>query len=532
MPSSRSFFLKNRSQASLLTTEASTGRRSYQASPVDSPIHSPRFPSSSATSPEGRDEEEDYSFGQPSIYRPDEGRILPASNVPARSQSQRSPPAHSAYHQPTINLVGPAAATAGPPAIDENPDTYYTQPLPQAALKEDSKRRRFFNKLGSTSSQRELQSNPPPANRLGRSISVRKKDLDFSSDIVSQGLTQQKRLSKAAPLSSTPSVSDQGPEQQYQAEVLARHPHSNSIGPPPPEKDPLRSPKYQVPLQPEQAYNKVPLQGVNTNLPQRNHYERQSSATSAWESTARSLQYPRAPSDNFQHGSPYQASPSSATSNQTPQSYQASPSSATSASSHPLQPRVAQEVIQQYRQEFQRERPASQQSTYEPPSPIHPAHRGFELQHERQGSNRSSLNAYTPSAMGPPPPPQQQSRGRHSDEIDTRTQPGAPVRENSGYQAYQQPTQGAGQVNNGQVPYVSQLGVNQQGQPYRGTPQPSPLPAQTLNETGRNTPPPSRSRDDLASLDVQQLLARHDELRKLELIPCTAIYIRRESDSE
>lgn len=34
------------------------------------------------------------------------------------------------------------------------------------------------------------------------------------------------------------------------------------------------------------------------------------------------------------------------------------------------------------------------------------------------------------------------------------------------------------------------------------------------SEQGRNTPPPSRSRDDLSGLDVQQLLARHDELSK------------------
>ena len=505
MPSTRSFFHKNRSQGSLLSTQESTGRRSHQASPIESPVHSPRFPSSSTASPEAKDEGEDYSFGQPSVYRPDEGRYYyQPSNLPARSQSQRSPPVNNS---PTIHLVGPPAGNAGPPVTDENPDAYYTQPLPEAVPKEDSKRRRFF-KLGSSSAK---ETNPPPANRLGRSISVRKREPELVvSEPGAQRPNTQRRPSKTTSTALPSTHTGQETGQHHPIEPSPRQSPANPTGPPPPEKDPLRSPRTYLPPQPEQSYNKLPLQGVNTNIPQRPPYERQGSATSsAWENTARSLQHPRAPSENFQQNSPYQASPSSIVSNLTPQSYQPSPSSATSTSSHPLQPRGAQEAILQYRHEFQRERPASQQSLYEPPSPIHPAHR------ERPSSNRSSLNAYTTSVMGPPPPPpQQQARGRHSDEMEQRIPQGPPPRENS-YQAYQQQQgQGQPQMNNGQGQYGTQLGINQQNQPYRGTPQPSPLPTQALNESGRNTPPPSRSRDDLAGLDVAQLMARHDELRK------------------
>ena len=429
MPTARSLFHKNRSQGSLLTTQESAGRQSYQASPIDSPLHSPRL-QSSAVSPDRRNEE-DYSLGQPSIYRPDEGRYYyQTPGIPARSQSQRSPPPDSSYDQPTTNFVGPPAGT---PAIDENPDAYYTQPLPQAAPKEDSKRRRFF-KLGTSSSAKEP--NPPPTTKLGRSISVRKRDLELSGDVGVHASNQYRRQSKATSVASPQARIDQGTEEDPQSEALARRPQESTIGPPLPEKDPLRYLQNPLPAQPEQSYNKPPLQGVNTNLPQRLPYERQGSAASSlWESPGRSLQHPRGPSENLQQNSTYQASPSSANSNQTPQSYQASPSSATSTSSHPLQPRGAHEVIQQYRHEFQRERPASQQSCHEPPSPIHPAHRGFDSHHERQGSNRSSLNAYTPNAMGPPPPPppQQQSRGRHSDEMEQRTQQAPLPREGSGY---------------------------------------------------------------------------------------------------
>ena len=89
------------------------------------------------------------------------------------------------------------------------------------------------------------------------------------------------------------------------------------------------------------------------------------------------------------------------------------------------------------------------------------------------------------------------------------------TREQGGYQPYHQTGQGQGTRDGGAPPY-GQLNVGSQGQGFRGTTQPSPLPPQTnaSEQQGRSTPPPSRSRDDLSGLDVAQLLSRHDELRK------------------
>ena len=199
---------------------------------------------------------------------------------------------------------------------------------------------------------------------------------------------------------------------------------------------------------------------------------------------------------------------------QTPASYHSSPASATSTSSHPLQVKGHQEVLQQYRPELHRERPPSQQSSYEEPSPVQAGHRGYEPHSDRPDSNHSSLNAYTPGSMAPPPPPQQPSQGRLSNETVPPNQPGTIAREGSGYQPYNQGVQGQNQQANAPPQYDSRLNVNQQNQQYRGTPQPSPLPPQATSEQGRSTPPPSRSRDDLSNLDVTTLLARHDELRE------------------
>ena len=521
MPSTRSLFHKNRSQGSLLNTQESNDRRSYQASPIDTPIHSPRFPSSSAVSPEAREDDEEYTFGQPSVYRPDEARYYYGVNPPTRSQSQRSPTAQDNSHQqPTINLVGPAAGSASQ-AVDENPDSYYRQVPPAAPPKEDSKRRRFF-KLGSSSASKEQSPqsyNPPPANRLGRSISVKRKDPQLTGETISPRQSQQKWPSQSGPAKSAPQSAEVEEEDEDEDEddgdLTPGRPLPNEVGPPIPEKDPLRSNLPPNSSQQEHLYGKLPAQGLVTSLPQRHPYERQGSATSSqWENTARSVQqHQRAPQDAFQSNTPYQPSPASTISNQISSSYHSSPASATSTSSHPLQARAPQEALQQYRQDLQRERPPSQQSSYDPPSPLNTGIRSHDSHHERQGSNRSSLNAYTSSPMGPPPPPQQQGQGRRSDELAQPNPPGVIMREGSGYQPYTQTASGQNQQAN-PPQYDARLSVNQQNQQFRGTPQPSPLPSQTTNEQGRSTPPPSRSRDDLASLDVNQILARHDELRK------------------
>lgn len=441
MPSTRSFFHKNRSQGSLLSTQESNDKRSHQASPVESPIHSPRFPSSSAVSPDTKEDDEDYDFGQPLLYRPDEGRYYHSANIPTRAQSHRSPPAQSAYHQPTINLVSPAAGSATQ-SLDDNPDSYYRQVLPAAPQKEDSKRRRFF-KLGSSSASKEQSPqsyNSPPTNRLGRSVSVKRKDPQTTGELVDQRQSQQRWPSVSGSVTSAPPSSEVDVEEDE--DDTARRPglgRTHEIGPPIPEKDPLRSPTHLINSPQDQQYGKLLTQGVVTNIPQRHPYERQGSLTSSsWESTARSIQqHQRVPQEVISHNSAYQQSPSSAVSNQLPSSYHSSPASATSPSSHPLQARAPQEALQQHRQDLQRERPPSQQSLYDPPSPLNAG-----VRHERQGSNRSSLNAYTSTSMGPPAQPQQQVQGRRSDEMAQQNPQGAMTKENSNYQPYTQNSPG------------------------------------------------------------------------------------------
>lgn len=521
MPSTKSFFHKNRSQASLLSTHDANDKRSLrsiQASPIDSPLHSPRFPSSSAVSSEGKDDEDGYTSGQPSVYRPDEGRSYYANNRLTRSQSQRSTPGIPPTYQPTINLVGSAADSADH-TIEGNPDSYYLQALPAAPSKEDSKRRRFF-KLGSSSTTKEQTYTPPPPARLGRSISVKRQDPQVAADIEyyrrQSEQIQQRWPSQPGPGSLAPQPIDVGEADEDEIIPIHGRESSHEVRPPIPAKDPFRSPHLPPTSPQEPLYEKPPLQGVVTNIPQRHQYERQASATSSvWENTARSFQeQQRAPSETIQRNTAYQSSASGAPI-QTPSSYHSSPASATSTSSHPLPARGPQDLRQQYQQEHYKDRPSSQQSSYEPPSPLQPVSRVYDAHHERQGSNRSSLNAYsTTNSMGPPPPPQQQAQGRSSNEIAQQSQGSGFVSPGQTYQPYSQGVQGQNQASNASNQYDARLNVNQQNQQFRATPQPSPLPPQATSEQGRSTPPPSRSRDDLSNLDVAQLVTRHDELRK------------------
>lgn len=518
MPSTKSFFHKNRSQASLVSTHDANDKRSLrsvQASPIDSPLHSPRFPSSSALSSEGKEDEDGYTAGQPSGYRPDDGRSYYPNNLLTRSQSQRSPPGHPPTYQPTISLVGSAAGSADH-TIEGNPDSYYLQALPGAPPKEDSKRRRFF-KLGSSSTTKEQTYTPPPPARLGRSISVKRQDPQVAADIEyyrrqsQQIQTRWPSQSGFGGLGSQPNNLGEADED----EIISRHGQesSNEVRPPIPEKDPLRSPQFRPTSPQEPLYAKPSLQGVVTNIPQRHPYERQVSATSSvWESTTRSFQeQQRAHSER---NTAYHSSVSGAP-NQTPSSYHSSPASATSTTSHPLPARGPQDLRQQYQQEHYRDRPSSQQSSYEPPSPLQPVSRAYDAHHERQGSNRSSLNAYsTANSMAPPPPPQQQAQGRSSNELAPQGPGSGFVSQGQTYQPYSQGAQGQSQASNASNQYDARLNMNQQNQQFRPTPQPSPLPPQATSEQGRSTPPPSRSRDDLSNLDVGQLVTRHDELRK------------------
>ncbi len=488
-----SIFHRNRSQASLNTQDAND-RRSYQASsPVDSPLHSPGLPRPSVASTLGPDGDEDR-FYQP--YRPEEAR---GPGGVQRSQSQR-------VHQPTIHLVpSPTQGSAEPPAFDDNPDSYYQQQPTPASYKEEPKRRGLFS-LRNSSIAKEPANNVN-ANRLGRSISVRKK---APTPGVSIGST---------PATFLPSSRDkEAVEGGAKFDALHLQP-----GPPLPEKDP-RLHQSQLLNQTEHPYNRPPLQGVVTDSSNRQPLERQGSSTSsAWESTfprTQQQQQHRTPPEQSQQQPTYQPSPSSATSSsnhplhQQPASYQPSPSSATSTSSHPLQSRAPQGTLQQLYSEKKTSRPSSLQSLG-PPSPLHSPSRATDNHQPRSSANPGVPTQYTQGPMGPPPPQHQQPPNRRSDELAPQQQPTGLNRESSGYQAYHQGPQGQSQPSGAPPQYSSQLGVNNsQGNNLRGPPQSSPMAPQNTSDQGRSTPPPSRSRDDLAGLDIAQLLQRHDELRK------------------
>ncbi|KAL8930095.1 MAG: hypothetical protein Q9172_000180 [Xanthocarpia lactea] len=490
MPSkaSKHFFHKNRSQASLLSSQdAHPGRASYHASPIDSPLHSPAFPPPNAVPL--HDEIGGQQYGHPypaEVPRPHQ------TGFPIRSQSHRTPPAHASpfdHPQPTIQLVGPLAGQQPPSIVDEDPDAYYHQASAPRSQKEQPKKRRFFG-LGSSSKESNtgapLPTAAPP--RLGRSISVRTKNYPSQNPPATATRPAQQRWpSESSGSIYHPPASE---EDDDGAGLLSSGP-----APPIPDKDPSRSTDFGSLS--NGPYRKSSLQGVtvDTNGPPR--FDRQGSATSGiWESPQSLTQYQRVQPDLHQ----------------LPPSYQPSPSSATSTSSHPLSARGQQEVLHHYHQELQISRPHSQQS-YGPPSPTqtHPAR--FDAHQSRLAQATAPAPSQVPGSMGPPQ--NQPSRDRRSQELAQQqpNQQGGGSREGTAYQPYHQAGQAQGQPQGPPPAYSSQLGVsNQQGNSHRG-PQPPPMAQQITGEQGRNTPPPSRSRDDLSGLDVAQLVARHDELQ-------------------
>lgn len=485
MPSSKHFFHKNRSQASLLNTQDHHDRRPYQASPADSPLQSPAFaphqPVPVSSSP--HDDQEDYRYGYAQATHSEESRFYQLG-LPTRSQSQRNSPGIYG-HQPTIQLVGPPHGGESLTAAEENPDSYY-QHASTPSTPRDDRKKRFFGLVSSSPKELPVNNGAGNSQRLGRSISVRKKAPPISTENTNRSTPNRWSTSIAPPTS-------EEEEEGGGAGLDLSHlqPLANSAAPPIPEKDPLRSPHFPPPPQ-DYPSRGASLQGVTTNNPVRQPLERQgSSNSSVWENTIRQ-QY-RASADAPHHQ---------------PQSYQPSPSSATSVSTHSLLlSRGPADPPQQYYQEPPN-RPSSQHS-FGPPSPIQPTYRGSENHPYRASSSQSTPGAFGPNSMGPPAS-QQQPQGRHSNELP---HPNQLSREGSGYQSYAQnagPNQGPGAP----PQYSGQLGVNAQGGTYRGPPQTSPMVPQASTDTGRSTPPPSRSRDDLGVTDIQQAANRYEELRK------------------
>lgn len=490
MPSraSKHFFHKNRSQASFLTSQDS-----YHASPIESPLHSPAFPPPAAAL---HDDSDGQLIGHP--YPAEDPRPY-QSGLLTRSQSQRSPPTHiypANYQQPTIQLVGPPAGqqhSSSPSTIDEDPDSYYHQALTPKPQKEEPKRRRFFG-LGSSSKEPNTSAPAPTAvpQRLGRSISVRTKNYASQNPPAVTGRPVQQRWPSESSGSTYPRPAS---EEDDEGEVDRS---LSGPAPPIPDKDPLRS--FEFPSGPPRdgAYRRPSVQSVVTDVNGRPRFERQGSATSASWDSPQSIQ--RVHPD----------------SHQPPLSYQPSPSSATTTSSHPLSAsshRGQPEALHYHQQELENSRPPSQQS-YNPPSPIQTHPLRFDSAQPRSAPATVPASVHHLGSMGPPQP--QQSRDRRSQELAPSQQnpQSSGARESAGYQPYHQNTQPQGQPQGPPPAYSSQLSVNNQpNNTYRG-PQTSPMTHQNTAEQGRNTPPPSRSRDDLSNLDVASLVSRHDELRK------------------
>ncbi|KAL8813890.1 MAG: hypothetical protein Q9223_006850 [Gallowayella weberi] len=492
MPSraSKHFFHKNRSQISLLSSQdPNGGRASYHPSPIDSPLQSPAFPPPNAAALHQDIEGQQYGHSDPAEH--------PAPHqtaFPTRSQSQRTPPAHPApynHPQPTIQLVGPPAGQhnhSQSSPIDEDPDAYYQQaPAPRLVQREEPKKRRFFG-IGTSSKESHTSAPASPAvpQRLGRSISVRTKNHPPQNPPVSASRPLQQRWPSES------SGSTYSPPDDPAAAL------STGPAPPIPDKDPSRPTDFSSGPANNGAYRKPSSQSVTVDTDSHPRTDRQNSATSAtWESPQSFYQYQRIQPDVHQ----------------LPPSYQPSPASATSASSHPLSARGQQETLHSYHQELHDSRPPSQQS-YSPPSPLHTQSARFDSQQTRLVQTTAPAPSQISGSMGPPQNPP--SRDRRSQELaqQQQNQQGPGNREGPGYQPYHQAGQVQGQPQGPPPAYSSQLGVNnQQGGNHRG-PQPSPMAQQITGEQGRNTPPPSRSRDDLSGLDVAQLLARHDELQE------------------
>lgn len=482
MGPSRHFFQKNRSQHSLLNPQEPNDKVSYLPSPIDSPLHSPGLPPTSAAAASPNDEvEEHQSYNTNLPHRSEEARYY-QSGLPTRSQSQRLP-SITTTTQPTIHLVGPKSSANTP--IDDEPDRYYQQvanPHTFPVQKEDRKKRRFFGLGGAK------EPPAPPSAKLGRSTSVRRKEPAPEAYPVQQQQQQQQWSSSRV------SPTDDDEDEEGGAGLHPTQPGSVGASPIPPEKDPLRSPGFPPPItHQEYAYGRS-AQQATTSSSSRHPLDRQGSHQSS-----SVQQYSHTESGQLQG---------------TPTSYHPSPSSATSSSSPAFHQKAPSDKNHQYYREEQ-SRPPSQQSL-DVPTPA-PQPRGYDPHHARSSSSQASSSAYTQSSMGPPPPPgQQQPPSRRSSEAPPGpplNQQGGQGREGAGYQPYNQGMQGGVVPSNAPPQYSQQLSPQTQ----RTNSQLSPMPQQGTNDQGRSTPPLNRSRDELSNLDVAQLLARHDELRMLKL---------------
>lgn len=510
-----SIFKSNRSQASLLSTQEA--RSSHQPSPVPSPLHSPAFPPYHGESPlTNSANEDDNHFGRP--YE----EHYPGT-LPSRSQSVRT--SASTAHNPKYSHGASPAHGSAASTLVEDPNIFYQEP--STTQKEDHKKRRFFglgHSSGSKDSVHTIASSPAG---LGRRTSVRKKNTpsEIFTDSGSRP-TQQRWPSRSSSVASPPD--DLAEEDEGGAGLLDQPRYTQEVsGPPRPDKSTNEHPSSRLPLQPGSA-NSYKQQSPGHQPLTVSAFEHAEQLTQQVVFTQSELLYQQ----RLQQEQEYlkQQPPK----NPHTQAHQTLPSSASSTASRYLPFRDQNESVQQRLQENQNSRPSSQHSYYGPPSPLHttsrtldlpttklgpppspllPFSRNNESQYQRLGSQTISAALKSPV---PPTKTMQQTQRRGSIESQQNSQE-RPSRDGPAYQPYS--GLGPNQAPNAPPPsYGSQLNVsNQQVGPYRQTPQPSPIPPGNMSELGRATPPPSRSRDDLAILDMNQLVARYEELRTFGL---------------
>ena len=489
-----SLFKSNKSQASLLSNQSYQDRPSqYQPSPFESPLASPAhgtFPlqqsaASSPLSPEDRDRDE--SLAQ--AYQADEAKFYQQQNsIPRRTQSQRTPPLQPRSNLgPTINLVGPGPSGTGSDTIEEdlNPDSFYG-PQPPAKT-EPKKKRRFFGIGESSSSSRDhvgnLSSNTTKG--LGRSISVRNKPPPPQVSTNAKYDPSQQHWPSGSTSAKLPSVTSNREETRQRVNsAYEQYSPTNPLTPP---KDPPRSPGF-----PEKnsLENQTTTSGSSTAAGQSQSAEPAGfQKTPVWERIGRPPNHLRTVSNDQQ---PHQF-----------QAFHPTPSSANSVSSHPVPSRSAQDLLYQNTPYPQGSRPSSRQS-YDPPTP--PLHHSY----NHGISSFHSPASYPEGTMAPTA--QTHSGGRSIDSNQQMQQSGS-GRDSNNHQQYMQ-VQGANPSGQPSGQYGSQLSAsNAQGGSYRNAPATSPMMQQNNNsEQGRSSPPPSKSRDDLSTLDANQLSQRYEEL--------------------
>lgn len=360
-------------------------------------------------------------------------------------------------------------------AIEENPDHYYQRDPRVAVNKAEPKRRRFFG-LGGSSAKDSGAATPRLERRQEQPQPVQHAQQRWS--IVEDGEEDD----------------DKDQTEDGGAGLRASHFHYITGGQPTLDNDPLRSPAFPPALTHEEYLSRRSAQqGATPDPTSRQNFERLSSYQSPWDKTGRQAQ---------------QHSREESGQQQTPSSHHPSPSSATSTTSHPFARRAPHEPLHQYYQEHS-SRPSSAKSLEA--SPIAQHSRALESYQNIQDHGQDFSVTHLQSPMGPSATQQSSSTRRSSETAQQNLQSAGQGREGGAYQPYSQ--QGPILSSNGPQQYSAQLAP--QGQIYRGGAQPSPMVQQGNHEQGRSTPPPSRSRDDLSSLDNAQLLARHDELRML-----------------